>query len=274
MLRLSKLAMVCWGTAAMLAFSGASFADDAQVSANVTNGKNIFANGKPDGSVPACSSCHGEKAMGNDDMGTPRLANIGYVYVVKQLTNFAEDKRTPQGLGAVMNGFAKALTPQEKRDIAAYVNTLPLNPERSDLAALKAAGTPVGEAYKGKILVRYGGLHTDADGTKHYVSACQTCHGFDGRGSDPVYPKIGQQKFVYLTNQLKDWRAGAADPKHDPANGRVNDPLGQMRAIAKHLTDDDIANAATYLSQAEDSTPGDGMEIDNQTVMKNVKLNK
>lgn len=262
MLSLSKLAMVCWGAAAMLAFSGASFAEDAPVTANVSNGKNIFANGKPDGSVPACSSCHGEKAMGNDDMGTPRLANIGYVYVVKQLTNFAEDKRTPQGLGAVMNGFAKALTPQEKRDISAYVNTLPLSGERSDLAALKAAGTPVGEAYKGKILVRYGGK----------VSACQTCHGFDGRGADPVYPKIGQQKFVYLTNQLRNWRAGAADPKADGA--RSNDPLGQMRAIAKHLTDDDIVNAATYLSQADDSTPGDGMEIDNQMVMKNVKISK
>ncbi len=194
--------------------------------------------------------------MGNDDMGTPRLANIGYVYVVKQLTNFAEDKRTPQGLGAVMNGFAKSLSEQDKRDISAYVNSLPRpnKSDLSDLAALKAGGQPVGEAYKGKILVRYGSK----------VSACQTCHGFDGRGADPVYPKIGQQKFVYLTNQLRNWRDGS----------RANDPLGQMRAIAKNLTDDDINNAATYLSQAEDSTPGDGMEIDNQMVMKNVKITK
>lgn len=264
MLRLSKIAMVCWGTAAMLAFSGASFAGDAPVTASITNGKNIFENGKPDAGVAACSSCHGEKAMGNDDMGTPRLANIGYVYVVKQLTNFAEDKRTPQGLGAVMNGFAKSLSEQDKRDISAYVNSLPkpAKSDLSDLAALKAAGQPVGEAYKGKILVRYGSK----------VSACQTCHGFDGRGADPVYPKIGQQKFVYLTNQLRNWRAGAADPKADGA--RSNDPLGQMRAIAKNLTDDDINNAATYLSQAEDSTPGDGMAIDNEMVMKNVKITK
>ncbi len=266
MLRISKLAMVCWGAATMLAFSGATFAEGAPVTANIANGKNIFTNGKADGSVPACSSCHGEKAMGNDDMGTPRLANIGYVYVVKQLTNFAEDKRTPQGLGAAMNGFAKSLTEQEKRDLAAYVNSLPKpsKADLSDLAALKTAGQPVGEAYKGKILVRYGSK----------VSACQTCHGFDGRGSDPVYPKIAQQKFVYIVNQLHDWRNGANDPKADPANGRVNDPLGQMRAIAKNLSDDDINNAATYLSQAEDSTPGDGYEIDNETVMKNVKITK
>lgn len=256
MLRLSKLAMVCWGTAALLAFSGVSFAGDAPVTANVSNGKKIFENGKPDAGVTSCNTCHGDKAMGNDDMGTPRLANIGYVYVVKQLTNFADDKRTPAGLGAVMNGFAKSLTEQERRDISAYVNTLPKSSERSDLAALKTAGTPVGESYKGKILVRYG--------VENKVSACQSCHGFDGRGADPVYPKIGQQKFVYLTNQLKNWRDGS----------RANDPAGQMRAIAKNLTDDDINNAAGYLSQAEDSTPGDSLEVDNETVMKNVKLIK
>ena len=266
MLRLSKLAMVCWGAVVILAFSGSSFADDAPVTANITNGKNIFKNGKPAAGVPACSTCHGENAMGNDDMGTPRLVNIGYVYVVKQLTDFAENRRTPQGLGAVMNGFAKALSEQDKRDLSAYVNSLPKpnTSELSDLAALKAGGSTVGEAYKGKILVRYGGK----------FSACQSCHGFDGRGADPIYPKIGQQKFVYIFNQLHDWRDGANDPKKDPANGRVNDPLGQMRAIAKNLTDDDINNAATYLSHAEDSTSGDGMQIDNQMVMKNVTITK
>lgn len=256
MLRLSKLAMVSWGAVALLAFSGVSFAAETAVTANVTNGKNIFENGKADGTVTACNTCHGDKAMGNDDMGTPRLADIGYVYVVKQLTNFAEDKRVPEGLGAAMNGFAKALTEQERRDVAAYVNTLAVPSEKSDLAALKAGGTAVGVAYKGKILVRYG--------VENKVSACMTCHGFDGRGADPVYPKIGQQKFVYLTNQLKNWRSGA----------RTNDPMGQMRAIAKNLTDEDINDAATYLSQAQDSTPGDGYAINNEMVLKNVKIVK
>lgn len=256
MLRLSKLAMASWGTAALLAFSGVSFAADEAVTANVANGKKLFENGKPDGTVTACNTCHGEKAMGNDDMGTPRLANIGYVYIVKQLTNFAEDKRVPEGLGAAMNGFAKALTVQERRDVAAYVSTLSVPSEMSDLAALKAAGTPVGVPYKGKLIVRYG--------IEHKVTGCSTCHGFDGRGADPVYPKIGQQKFVYLTNQLKNWRAAS----------RTNDPMGQMRAVAKNLTDEDINDVATYLSQAASSTPGDGYEINNETVMEKVKIVK
>lgn len=251
--------VVCCGAVAMLAFSGVSFASEGAVTANVTNGKNIFENGKADGSVAACSSCHGDKAMGNDGMGTPRLSHIGYAYVVKQLTNFAEDKRVPEGLGAAMNGFAKALSEQERRDVAAYVNTIAISEEPSDMAALKAGGTPVGEVYKGKLVALYG------DGSAgNKIPACVSCHGYNGRGADPVYPKIGQQKFVYLVNQLNNWRSGT----------RTNDPLGQMRAVAKHLSDDDINNVATFLTQAPESTSGDGMEVENQSVLKNVKIVK
>jgi cytochrome c553 len=253
MRNLSKLAMVCWGAVAMLAFSGASFAEEGAVTANVTNGKNIFENGKTDTGVPACATCHGDKAMGIDAMGTPRLANIGYVYIVKQLTNFAEDKRKDLTLDQ-MNGIAKGLSVQDRRDLAAYENSFPRDPELSDLKDLKANGTVVGEPYKGQILVRYG--------IEGKSSACQSCHGFNGRGSDPVYPKIGQQKYVYLINQLTHWRDGS----------RANDPMGQMQAIARTLSDEDIHNAAAFLSQAADSTIGDGMEIENKTVLKNVKI--
>ena len=157
----------------MLAFSGASFAEEGAVTANVTNGKNIYENGKGDAGVPALLTCHGDKAMGNDAMGSPRLANIGYVYIVKQLTNFAEDKRKDLTMEQ-MNGIAKGLSVQDRRDLAAYENSFPHDPELSDLKDLKANGTVVGEAYKGQILVRYG--------VEGKVSACQSCHGFNGRG--------------------------------------------------------------------------------------------
>lgn len=252
MRRLSNLAMVCCGAVAMLAFSGAIFAEEGAVTANVTNGKNIFENGKGD-AVPACQTCHGEKAMGNDGMGAPRLANIGYVYIVKQLTNYAEDKRKDLTMDQ-MNGIAKGLSAQDKRDLAAYENSFPREVELSDLGALKADGKVIGETYKGQILVRYG--------VAGKAPACMSCHGFNGRGADPVYPKIGQQKYVYLVNQLTHWRD----------ESRANDPIGQMRKVAKNLSDEDINNVAAFLSQAGDSTLGNGMEIDNQTVMKNVKI--
>ena len=256
MSKLSNMALVCWGAVAMLTFSGVGFADEGVVTANPTNGKKIFENGKGDQSVvPACATCHGDKAMGNDAMGTPRLANIGYVYIVKQLNNFADGTRKDLTMG-VMNAIAKGLTDQDKRDLASYEDSFPLgNPERSDLDALKSQGTVVGETFKGKMLVHYG---------SDKVSACQSCHGFDGRGADPVFPKIGHQKYVYLVNQLTHWRDGS----------RANDPKQMMEQIAQKLTDDDIHNAAAFLSQAPNSPSGDGLEIENQTVLQNVKIVK
>jgi len=59
--------------------------------ADYASGKNIFENGK--GDVPACKSCHGAKGLGNDSLGTPRLAGQLYAYVYKQLDDFANDRR-------------------------------------------------------------------------------------------------------------------------------------------------------------------------------------
>ena len=252
MRKLSNLAIVCWSSVALLAFSGSSFAEGGVVTANVTNGKKIFENGKGD-NVPACSTCHGEKAMGNDAMGAPRLANVGYTYIVKQLTNFAEDKRKDLTMDQ-MNGIAKGLTEQDRRDLAAYEDSFPPNPEPSDLKSLKADGTQIGEAYKGQILVNYG--------VEGGASACQSCHGSNGRGADPIYPKIAQQKYVYLVNQLTHWRDSS----------RANDPMGQMQKIAHKLSDEDIRNAATFLSQVTENTPGDLYDLDNKSVLKNVKV--
>ena len=259
MRKLSNLALVCWGVVAMLAFSGASFAKEGAVTANVSNGKKIYDNGK--GDVPACATCHGENAVGNDDMGTPKLANLGYVYIVKQLTDFAEGKRTDLTLG-VMNDIAKGLTEQDRRDLAAYVNEQPRVGELSNLKALATDGKTVGQTFKGQMLVRYGREGKGADRNGGKIPACQSCHGYNGRGADPMFPKIAQQKYVYLVNQLTHWRDGS----------RANDPLEAMRKVARNLTDDDINDAAAFLSQASDSTEGNGMEVDNHTVMKNVKI--
>jgi cytochrome c553 len=239
--------------AAMLLISGAALAEEAKVTANVSEGRDIFTKGK--GGIPPCMSCHGEKGLGIDAMQTPKLANDGYAYIVKQLTNFAEDTRTDTTQG-VMNLFAKQLTEQDRRNLAAYVNTLEPTTEPSDLAALKAAGTPVGDRARGEVLVRYGVVGK--------APACQSCHGYNGRGADPIYPSIGGQKYVYLTNQLKKWRDGS----------RANDPLGQMRAVAKNLSDDDIADAAAYLTLAPKSTIGDGFVPENESVLKHVVLVK
>ena len=190
-------------------------------------------------------------------MGAPRLANIGYGYVVKQLTNFAQDKRTPGGVGAVMPGFAKALSEQDRRDVAAYVTSLKTTPELSNLQELKAGGEPVGEPYKGAEIAEHG---------TSKVPACSSCHAYNGRGADPVFPRIGQQKYVYLTHQLRNWRASDADVAAG-AVARTNDPAGMMRAVAKKLSDEDILNVAAYLSFASPTKGVGDSSPDNDSLL-------
>jgi cytochrome c553 len=218
---------------------------------DMANGEKIFKNGK--GEVPACNSCHGEDGTGNDDMGTPRLAGQTYPYLVKELEDFAADRRTDLTM-SVMNFNAKGLTPQDRKDVATYLSSLRHNPFKgSDLEALKKAGTAVGVEYKGRALVEFGSPKRDDGFPKELgaqgpgVAACKSCHDVAGRGAPPVFPQIGLQRYVYLVNQLKHWRDSS----------RANDPMGQMRAIASKLSDDDIENAAAYLTQASPIFPGE-----------------
>lgn len=229
---------------------------------NLENGKKIFLEGKqivshPDAGkepvaaqaaeaqagieVPACITCHGEKGMGEDSMGTPRLAGQGYTFLVKQLTDFAQDKRIDTTMG-VMNMNAKGLSVQERQDVAAYLssqNAAEISPEGSDLEAVKALGVPVGQTHLGKSLAQYGA-------PERGIPACHSCHGYNARGAFPVYPFLSGQKYVYLVNQLKKWRD----------ESRTNDPLAQMRGVAKKMSDDDIYNVAAFLTNADRTTMG------------------
>lgn len=217
---------------------------------DTASGESIFKNGK--GEVPACSSCHGEDGLGNDDMQTPRIAGQHYAFLVKQLEDFANDRRQDLTM-SVMNFNAKGLSEQDRRDVATYLSqkTEPAF-KGSDLEALKAQGVAVGETYKGRALVEFGSPsrgdgYPDELGAKGPgAPACKSCHGYAGRGAPPVYPMIGEQRYVYIVNQLMRWRDGS----------RANDPMGQMQAVARKLSDEDIHNAAAYLTSASPYSPG------------------
>jgi len=234
MRRITMLASMLFGATAIMAGSIAG-ADDIQ-GGDLANGKKIFTEGK--GSVPACISCHGDDGMGNDMMGTPRLAGQIVQFLRKQLEDFATDKRTDTTM-FVMNANAKGLSSQDRVDVATYITSLKGNTNLSNLSELKANGTEVGQPYLGKVIVNYGI-------TEKGVPACKSCHGYNGRGVDPMYPKLAQQKYVYLVNQLKKWRDGS----------RANDPMTQMQVVARKLSDADIHNAASFLAGATETTVG------------------
>ena len=62
-------------------FSGVASAEEGAMNGDVANGKKIFTEGK--GVAPPCMTCHGENGWGTEAMGAPRLANLGYPYIVK-----------------------------------------------------------------------------------------------------------------------------------------------------------------------------------------------
>jgi len=238
----SKAALVVAVIVPSIAFASAMYPKG---KGNAANGKAIFENGK--GSVPACTSCHGEDGNGNDDMGTPRIAGQFAVFLRKQLEDYATDKRKDETM-FVMNDNAKGLSAQDRTDVSTYLESISpgsngkMTFKGSDLKEIAANGGTVGLAHKGKSLVEWG----SAARAQNPVAACRSCHGYNGRGAPPIYPRIGGQRYVYLVNQLKKWRDGT----------RSNDPMGQMQAIAQKMSDEDINNAAAYLTNASDYTMG------------------
>lgn len=233
--------MYCIRTVSVIATlfaASAVFASGPQMG-DKANGEKIFKEGKGD-TVPACWTCHGETGMGDDSMGTPRLAGMGYQYLVKQLEDFANNKREDTTM-FIMNANASGLTEQERRDVSTYVNSLDiLALASSDMEALKNdMQMEVGVRYLGKGLAQYGAPDRG-------IPACHSCHGYNGRGAAPLYPAIGGQRYPYLVNQLMKWRDGS----------RNNDPMGQMQVVAQKLTDEDIRNVATFLTSAPRTTMG------------------
>jgi cytochrome c553 len=73
----------------------------------------------------------------------------------------------------------------------------------------------------------------DAVAGKAKSVTCAGCHGVNGISNNPMWPNLAGQKQAYLASALKMYRDG--DRKN---------PM--MSAMAKHLTDADIANLAAY----------------------------
>jgi cytochrome c553 len=78
-------------------------------------------------------------------------------------------------------------------------------------------------------------MAADAAAGKTKSATCTACHGAEGVSMNPMWPNLAGQKDMYLSKQMKDFR-----------DGKRNDPV--MSAMAKPLSDDDIANLAAYYS--------------------------
>lgn len=81
------------------------------MAADIEAGKNKAAS--------SCVSCHGAKGISNKEQW-PNLAGQKKNYLVKELKNFRDGKRTDP----VMSPIAKPLTDEEIENLAAYYSSL------------------------------------------------------------------------------------------------------------------------------------------------------
>ena len=183
--------------------------------ADPAKGASLFDSGDAARGIPACASCHG--AAGNSTIVTnPRLAGQVADYTYKQLVDFT----TPNSNNPVMTTYAKALTDEEKKNIAAYLATTAAKP-----GAAKNKDT----IDLGKKIYR-GGIASLG------VAACASCHGPTGAGIPSQYPRIAGQHQDYTVAQLVSFKSGA----------RKNSV--QMSTLAKRMSDDDMKAVADYIA--------------------------
>lgn len=77
-------------------------------------------------------------------------------------------------------------------------------------------------------------------GEVRYNQSCNNCHGAAGKGV-ASYPKISGQEISYTTSKLETYRAGE----------KIGPNSSLMIMMAKPLTDEEIADLAAYLKDAE-----------------------
>jgi cytochrome c553 len=70
---------------------------------------------------------------------------------------------------------------------------------------------------------------------KALASRCSPCHGIDGVAKQPHVPNIAGESTMYLSKQLKAFRAGE---RQDP----------QMSLMAKPLSDEEIDDLVAWYS--------------------------
>jgi cytochrome c553 len=89
----------------------------------ISRGATIAREGIPKVRIPICSECHGP-SDNHLNSAYPILAGQYAEYLVLQLELFANERRGGSEFGPLMHEIAEHLTPQERRDVALYYQSL------------------------------------------------------------------------------------------------------------------------------------------------------
>jgi cytochrome c553 len=212
------------GAAAVLAPLGVITLVQAQSGghpADVKHGAVVAAQGTAAG-APPCAQCHAFNGVSDASGAFPRLAGQSAYYLAKQLRDLASGERA----NAIMSPIAKALSPDDIADVAAYFATV-----NAPFLPLKA-----GDA----ALVKHGEELAKVGSAERRIQNCDNCHGPDGAGEPPAIPYLAGQYAHYIAFTLQMWQQGF----------RKNS-LNTMGVIANKLDDQEIAAVAAYYQQVQ-----------------------
>ena len=160
-----------------------------------------------------CTMCHGAQGMSSSN--APNLSGQYPEVVIKQLLDYKAGRRSH----TLMEALARDMSQQDIEDIAAYYAFLP-----------KARTAPTTYDESLPALVRVG------DPLRN-IAPCISCHG--GVDQKLGAPWIEGMPKDYLVEQLKAFKSGA----------RRNDAQGQMRNMARPMSEQEIAEVSAFYAR-------------------------
>lgn len=170
--------------------------------------------------VPAqaqiCAGCHGPDGNSLVPM-FPKIAGQHPEYLEKQLKNIKENVR----VSPVMAGIVATLSDEDMTILAKHFAKQPARPTPSVSNGPGSIGEKI--------------FQTGIPGAG--VPACASCHGANGQGIAPGFPRLAGQHANYVTTQVQAFRD----------DQRKNDAAKMMRMVAAKMTDADIAAVADYI---------------------------
>lgn len=138
----------------------------------------------------------------------PNLAGQNAYYLLEQIAQFASGRRQD----FIMTPLARQFSPDDAAVVALYYARQRPRPYASDPALRRR-------------------------GESRFRERCATCHGHDARGGEQ-YARLAGQHPEYLRHRLYQFQS----------RGTSEGGASVMAAIARTLTDDDIAALAAYLA--------------------------
>jgi cytochrome c553 len=174
--------------------------------------------------APACAQCHAFNGTSDGSGAFPRIAGQSVYYLAKQMRDFTSGVRS----NAVMSPIAKALTPDDIADVAAYY------------AGVDAPFPPLSNS--GAALIKRGEELAKVGSASSAIQACDNCHGPAGAGEPPAIPYLAGQYAPYIVFELRMWQRGYRKSSPDA-----------MATVARRLDDQEIAAVAAYYQQVRGS---------------------